>query len=137
MTTALTGFTGYSISPLRTTVLPTTLGEEPRMKIVMTTFMVVDLPSAYNVILGRSTLNMIQAMVSTYHKTIKFPTSARIGEAWSDPRELRQCYLTTVALPPKPRPTTVPDPREALVPQMMLEPPESLIEVPLKQGKPD
>nr|XP_009386119.1 PREDICTED: uncharacterized protein LOC103973313 [Musa acuminata subsp. malaccensis] len=136
MTIALTGFIEDSISPLGTTVLPITLGEELRMKTLMTAFMVVDLPSAYNVILGRSTLNRIQAVVSTYHRTIKFPTSTGIGGAWSDPRESRRCYLTTVALPPKPRPTTVPDPREASVSQMTLEPPKSLIEVPLKRGRP-
>ena len=49
---ALTGFTGDSISPLGTTILPITIGEEPRAKIIMTTFMVVDLPSTYNIILG-------------------------------------------------------------------------------------
>ncbi|XP_065007888.1 uncharacterized protein LOC135638614 [Musa acuminata AAA Group] len=81
------GFTGDSISPLGTIVLPITIGEEPRVKMVMTTFMVVDLPSAYNVILGRPTLNKIQAVVSTYHRTIKFPTSVGVGEARSDPRE--------------------------------------------------
>ena len=118
-------------------MLPITLGEELRMKTVMTTLMVVDLPSAYNVILGCPTLNRIQAVVSTYHRTIKFPTSVGIREAWSDLRELRRCYLTIVALPPKPRPTTIPDPREAPIPQMMLEPPEPLIEVPLKRGRPD
>ena len=58
-TSALTGFTGDSISPLGTTVLPITIGEEPREKTVMTTFMVVDLLSAYNVILDRPTLNRI------------------------------------------------------------------------------
>nr|XP_009383411.1 PREDICTED: uncharacterized protein LOC103971180 [Musa acuminata subsp. malaccensis] len=81
VTSALTGFTVDSISLLKTTMLPITLGEEPRMKTIMTTFMVVDLPSAYNVILGRPTLNRIQAVVSTYHRTIKFPTLVRIGEA--------------------------------------------------------
>ncbi|XP_064987285.1 uncharacterized protein LOC135626026 [Musa acuminata AAA Group] len=101
------GFTRDSISLLGTTVLPITLGEEPRMKTVMTTFMVVDLPSAYNVILDRPTLNRIQAVVSTYHRTIKFQTSVGIGEAWSDPRESRRCYLIAVTLPPNPRPTLV------------------------------
>ncbi|XP_064963257.1 uncharacterized protein LOC135611546 [Musa acuminata AAA Group] len=84
MASALIGFTGDSISPLGTTVLPITVGEERRSKIVMTTFMVVDLPSAYNIILGCPTLNKIRAVVSTYHRTIKFPTSVGIGEAQSD-----------------------------------------------------
>nr|XP_009412846.1 PREDICTED: uncharacterized protein LOC103994237 [Musa acuminata subsp. malaccensis] len=38
MSSALTGFTGDSISPLGTTTLPVTIGEEPRTKTIMTTF---------------------------------------------------------------------------------------------------
>nr|XP_009387567.1 PREDICTED: uncharacterized protein LOC103974454 [Musa acuminata subsp. malaccensis] len=70
MTSALTGFTGDSVSPLGTTVCPVTIGEEPRAKTIMTTFMVVDLSLAYNVILGRPTLNKIMTVVSTYHRTM-------------------------------------------------------------------
>ncbi|XP_064963280.1 uncharacterized protein LOC135611572 [Musa acuminata AAA Group] len=81
MASALTGFARDSISPLGTTILPVTIGEEPRAKTIMTTFMVVDLPSAYNVILGRPTLNKLKVMVSTYHRAIKFPTSVGIGES--------------------------------------------------------
>ncbi|XP_064987579.1 uncharacterized protein LOC135626300 [Musa acuminata AAA Group] len=78
---ALTGFTGDSISPVGAVTLPLTLGALPRMKTVMSTFLVVDLPTAYNAILGRPTLNRIRAVVSTYHQTVKFPTHAGTGEA--------------------------------------------------------
>ncbi|XP_065039422.1 uncharacterized protein LOC135673955 [Musa acuminata AAA Group] len=64
---ALTGFTDDSVSPLGTVTLPLTLGAPPRTKTVMSTFLVVDLPTAYNAILGRPTLNKIRAVVSTYH----------------------------------------------------------------------
>ncbi|XP_064955538.1 uncharacterized protein LOC135607527 [Musa acuminata AAA Group] len=84
---SLGGFTWDSVSPLGTTVLPITIGEEVRAKTIMITFMVVDLPSAYNVILGRPTLNKIKAVISTYHRTIKFRTFAGIEEAQSDPGE--------------------------------------------------
>uniref|UniRef100_A0A804L555 Uncharacterized protein n=1 Tax=Musa acuminata subsp. malaccensis TaxID=214687 RepID=A0A804L555_MUSAM len=82
---ALTGFTGDSVSPLGTVTLPLTLGESPRTKTVMSTFLVVDLPTAYNAILGRPTLNKIRAVVSTYHQTVKFPTHAETGEVWGSP----------------------------------------------------
>ncbi|XP_065036585.1 uncharacterized protein LOC135672060 [Musa acuminata AAA Group] len=72
----LTGFTGNSISPLGAVMLPLTLGTPPRTKTVMSTFLVVDLPTAYNAILGRPSLNKIKALVSTYHQTVKFPTHA-------------------------------------------------------------
>nr|XP_009392512.1 PREDICTED: uncharacterized protein LOC103978443 [Musa acuminata subsp. malaccensis] len=81
MASALTRFTRDSISPLGTTILPITIGEEPRAKTMITTFMVVDLPSAYNVILGRPMLNKLKAVVSTYHRVVKFPTPAGIEES--------------------------------------------------------
>ncbi|XP_065003905.1 uncharacterized protein LOC135636207 [Musa acuminata AAA Group] len=62
MTSTLTGFTGDSVSPLETMVLSISIGEEARAKTIITTFMVVDLPLAYNVILGRPTLNKIKAV---------------------------------------------------------------------------
>ncbi|RWV86458.1 hypothetical protein BHE74_00031569 [Ensete ventricosum] len=80
MSSTLTGFTRDSIVPLGTTTLPITLGQEPRSKTLMVTFMVVGLPTAYNIILGRPTLNKLRAVVSTYHCAIKFPTRAGVGE---------------------------------------------------------
>ncbi|XP_009410167.2 uncharacterized protein LOC103992258 [Musa acuminata AAA Group] len=52
MCSALTRFTSDSISPLGAVTLPLTLGAPPRSKTVMSTFLVVDLPIAYNAILG-------------------------------------------------------------------------------------
>ncbi|XP_065049754.1 uncharacterized protein LOC135679701 [Musa acuminata AAA Group] len=95
---ALIGFTSDSISPLGTVTLPLTLGAPPKAKTVMTTFLVVDLPTAYNAILGCPTLNKIRAVVSTYHQTVKFPTHAGTGEVWGSPRESRQCYLAAVSM---------------------------------------
>ncbi|XP_064997195.1 uncharacterized protein LOC103995508 [Musa acuminata AAA Group] len=86
---ALTGFIGDLISPLGAITLPLTLGALPKATTVMSTFLVVDLPTAYNVILGRPTLNKIRVVVSTYHQTVKFPTHAGIGEVWGSPRESR------------------------------------------------
>nr|XP_009396906.1 PREDICTED: uncharacterized protein LOC103981877 [Musa acuminata subsp. malaccensis] len=98
ISSALTGFTRDSISPLRAITLPLTLGAPPRSKTVMTTFLVVDLPTAYNAILGRPTLNKVRAVVSTYYQTIKFPTHAGVGEVMGSPRESRRCYLIAVSL---------------------------------------
>ncbi|RWW56645.1 hypothetical protein BHE74_00036646 [Ensete ventricosum] len=97
----LTSFTGDFISPLGTTTLLVTIGHEPKSKIITVTYMVVDLPSTYNVILSCPTLNKLRAIISTYHRTMKFSTRARIGEVRSDPQEFRKCYLTTIMLPKK------------------------------------
>ncbi|XP_065004107.1 uncharacterized protein LOC135636345 [Musa acuminata AAA Group] len=137
MASALIGFTGDSVSLLGTTILPITIGEELRAKTMMITFMVVDLPSAYNVILGRPTLNKLKAVVSTYHRAIKFLTLVGVGVSQSDPRESRQCYLTSVTLLEKSRPQQAPEPHKEARTPTHLEPPEQLAEVLLKRYRPD
>ncbi|RRT50751.1 hypothetical protein B296_00013493 [Ensete ventricosum] len=89
LTSTLTGFTRDFVSPVEATVVPVTFRGEPRSKTLMVLFMVVKLSSAYNVIIGRSTLNRLKAIVSTYHRLLKFPTRAGVGEVRSDPREFR------------------------------------------------
>ncbi|RWW75019.1 hypothetical protein BHE74_00016990 [Ensete ventricosum] len=86
--------------------LPLTIGEEPRTKTLMVVFMVVDPPSTYNAIIGQPTLNRLRAVVSTFHRSMKFLTNAGVGEARSDPRESRRCYLTATTLPMKLRTTS-------------------------------
>ncbi|RRT71842.1 hypothetical protein B296_00035054 [Ensete ventricosum] len=97
----ITSFISDFISPLGTTTLLVTIGHEPKSKIIMVTYMVVHLPSAYNVILSCPALNKLRAIISTYHQTMKFPTRARISEVRSDPQESKKCYLMTIMLPKK------------------------------------
>ncbi|RZS22496.1 hypothetical protein BHM03_00055284 [Ensete ventricosum] len=94
-------FTGDSVSLVGTAVLPITIGEEPRSKTLLVSFIVVALPSAYNTIIGRPMLNKLRAVVSMYHRVMKFPTKVGVGEVRSDPRESRKCYLTATTLPKK------------------------------------
>ncbi|RRT62545.1 hypothetical protein B296_00026841 [Ensete ventricosum] len=89
MISTLIGFTRDTIAPLGITTLPLTVGEELRTKTVMVSFMVVKVPSAYNAIIDRPTLNRLRATVSTYHRTMKFPTNAGVSKARSDPQESR------------------------------------------------
>ncbi|XP_064947824.1 uncharacterized protein LOC135598211 [Musa acuminata AAA Group] len=137
MFSALTGFTSDSISPLGAITLPLTLGAPPRSKMVMTTFLVLDLPATYNAILGRPTLNKIRAVVSTYYQTVKFPTHAGTGVVVGSPRESRRCYLAAVSLPKRARiEPPLADPREAKKPASHPEPRGSTIDVPLLEDRP-
>nr|XP_009388102.1 PREDICTED: uncharacterized protein LOC103974923 [Musa acuminata subsp. malaccensis] len=138
MSSALTGFTGDSISPLGAITLPLTLAAPPRSKIVMTTFLVVDLPTVYNAILGRPTLNKVRAVVSTYYQTIKFPTHVGVGEVTESPRESRHCYLTAISLNKRARmEPPLEDPQEMKRPTPHPEPKESTIDLPLLEDRPD
>ncbi|RWV96469.1 hypothetical protein GW17_00040815 [Ensete ventricosum] len=85
MTSTLTGFIEDAIAPLSITTLSVTVEKEPKTKTVMVSLMVVKLPSTYNAIIGRSTLNRLRVVVSTHHRTMKFSTNAEVGEARSDP----------------------------------------------------
>nr|XP_018677604.1 PREDICTED: uncharacterized protein LOC108952119 [Musa acuminata subsp. malaccensis] len=134
----LTGFTGASISSLGVITLPLTLGVFPKTKTVMTSFLVVDLPTAYNAILGRPTLNKIRAVISTYYQTIKFPTRDGVGEVAGNSWESRRCYLTAVSLNKRARvQSPLEDPREGKKPTPRPEPKESTIDLPLIKGRPD
>ncbi|GAV68946.1 hypothetical protein CFOL_v3_29402, partial [Cephalotus follicularis] len=57
---------------------------------VQMTFLVVDKPSPYNPIIGRPGLNLMEAIVSTRHLLMKFPTRFGVGEARGDQHASRQ-----------------------------------------------
>ncbi|XP_073020996.1 uncharacterized protein [Primulina eburnea] len=92
VSTPLYGFAGHAIPPLGQIVLPLSLGHEPRRVTKMTTFTVVDSPSAYNGILGRPALKDFRAVASTYHQKLKFPVGKEVGVLCGDQRAARRCY---------------------------------------------
>ncbi|GAV61693.1 hypothetical protein CFOL_v3_05220, partial [Cephalotus follicularis] len=60
------------------------------------TFLIVDTPSPYNAIVGRPGLNLMEAIVSTRHLLMKYPTRFGVGEARGDQQVARQCYKTAI-----------------------------------------
>ncbi|KAL0430886.1 UNVERIFIED_CONTAM: hypothetical protein Sradi_0714600 [Sesamum radiatum] len=72
--TSLYGFAGEVVHPRVMVSLPLTMGRGATRRTCLPKFLVVDLPSAYNVILGRPMLTTFQAVISTYHIKIMFPT---------------------------------------------------------------
>jgi hypothetical protein len=75
----LLGFVGEKVLPLGSIELPVTAGTYPRQKVIMVRFLLVDRPSAYNAIFGRTALNELKVVTSTPHLSIKFPTQEGIG----------------------------------------------------------
>ena len=77
--THLRGFFGEKVLPLGSIQLLLTLGEPPCQATTTAKFLIVDAPSAYNMLLGRPSLNAIKAIPSAYHMMIKFPTVSGVG----------------------------------------------------------
>ncbi|GAV56844.1 hypothetical protein CFOL_v3_00385 [Cephalotus follicularis] len=94
--TPLVGFAGEMVHPLGSIDLSVVAGIAPRQTQVQMTFLVVDTPSPYNTIIGRPGLNLMEAIVSTRHLLMKFPTRFGVGECRGDQQAARQCYKTVV-----------------------------------------
>ncbi|XP_059450872.1 uncharacterized protein LOC132181637 [Corylus avellana] len=79
----------------------------PRQSIIMVDFLVVDRPSAYNVIIGWLALNKLKVVTSTYHLKMKFSTEEGVGEVKGDLIVARKCYITSLKKPSEAIPLTV------------------------------
>ena len=92
----LRGFSGEKVLPLGSIQLVLTLGEPPCQATTIARFLIVDAPSAYNMLLGKPSLNAIKAIPSVYHMIIKFPTVHGVGMVRGDQRVARECYTTSM-----------------------------------------
>nr|GFA52235.1 reverse transcriptase domain-containing protein [Tanacetum cinerariifolium] len=77
-TTSLTGFSGETTWPLGQLNLLVTIGDATHSIKVWMNFMVIKSLSPYNGIIGRPGLKAIQAVPSTVHGMLKFPTKGGI-----------------------------------------------------------
>ena len=94
--THLRGFFGEKVLPLGSIQLVLTLGDPPCQATTTARFLIVDAPSAYNMLLGRPSLNAIKAIPSAYHMMIKSPTVSRVGMVRGDQRVARECYSASM-----------------------------------------
>ena len=75
----LRGFSGEKVLPLGSVQLVLTLGDPPCQATTMIKFLIVEAPSAYNMLPGRSSLNAIRVIPFAYHMVAKFPIENRVG----------------------------------------------------------
>ena len=144
--THLRGFSGEKVLPLGSIQLVLTLGEPPCQVTTTATFLIVDAPSAYNMLLGRPSLNAIKAIPSAYHMIIKFLTIHGVRMVRGDQRVARECYTASM----KQRAVdnvnvdefdmcnevlTRPEPSEELEPVSLDDDPEHLTYIGLKLAK--
>ena len=63
----------------------------------MIEFVVVDISSLYNAVVGRDWLHRMKRVASILHQVIKFTTPRGEKTLYGDQVEAKQCYLTTVS----------------------------------------
>ena len=96
VSTHLRGFSGEKVLPLGSIQLVLTLGDPPCQATTAVRFLIVDAPTAYNILLGRPSLNAIKAIPSAYHMMIKFPTTGGVGMIRGDQCVARECYSASM-----------------------------------------
>ena len=96
VSTHLRGFSGEKVLPLGSIQLVLTLGDPPCQATTTARFLIIDALSAYNMLLGRPSLNAIKAIPSAYHMMIKFPTVSGVGMVRGDQRVARECYSASM-----------------------------------------
>ena len=144
--THLRGFSGEKVLPLGSIQLVLTLGEPPYQATTTERFLIVNAPSAYNMLLGRASLNAIKAIPSAYHMMIKFPTVNGVGMVRGDQRVARECYSASMKqkavdnvymdeLDMRDEVLTRPEPLEELEPVSLDDDPEHLAYIGSKLAK--
>ena len=142
----LLGISGERVLPLGSVQLVLTLGDPPCQAITTVRFLIVDTLSAYNMLLGRPSLNAIRVVPSAYHMVIKFPTANGVGMVRGNQRITRECYLVSMKqnkvdniymdeLDMRDEVTTRPVPLEELEPVQLGDQPEHLIYIGSKLAK--
>ncbi|XP_058092398.1 uncharacterized protein LOC131238819 [Magnolia sinica] len=96
MKTPLDGFAEDRMISEGAISLPVTTGEGHHQVILLVNFLIVNVSSIHNVIMGRPSLNAMRAVVSTYHLMMKFPAEGGVGYLQGYQCEARRCFVVAV-----------------------------------------
>jgi len=92
-TECLYGFAGDEVEVRGYTDLRITFTDDMSSSIASIRYLVVNAPSAYNILLGRPALNRLGAVPSTRHMKMKLPSlEGAVITIKSDQREAKKCY---------------------------------------------
>ncbi|CAL8994500.1 unnamed protein product [Prunus brigantina] len=94
--TPLLSFSGDLVQPVGSISLPIAFGVAPRKTMTYDQFLIVDCPTAYNVIIGRTALTRVKAHLSPHMLLMKFPTCNGTGSVRGDQLSARTCYATAL-----------------------------------------
>ncbi|XP_075640266.1 uncharacterized protein LOC142612018 [Castanea sativa] len=124
-------FGGTRVFPLGVVTLAVTVRDYPQQITKNVAFLVVDCSSAYNAMIGRSTLNSWKAVTSTYHLMVKFPTDYGVGELRGDQVAAHECYVAMMEMDDYLQAMNIEERRATT------EPVERLEDVPLDESQPE
>jgi hypothetical protein len=88
----LVGFAGEQVMPLGSIELQVTVGSPPAQKTIPVKFLIVDQPSAYNAIFGRTAQAELKAVTSIPHFCMKFLTEVGVGVVRREQKAACKCY---------------------------------------------
>ncbi|XP_056695774.1 uncharacterized protein [Spinacia oleracea] len=92
------GFGGSIIHPIGIISLPLRMGNKKEFRQMDVRFLIVEDITAYNVILGRPTLNRAKAVTVTHLMLLKFVCDdGSVSTIHGDQQQARDCYLTTLS----------------------------------------
>jgi hypothetical protein len=131
MDAPLVGFISDRVCPVGIITFPITVSTYPKTVFKTVGFLIVNCPSMYNAIIGRSTLNRLRAVTSTYHLLIKFPTEHGIGEVRGDQIAARECYLASLGIEGQNQTMTIEEQKT------LVKPSEELDTIGLENGSPE
>ncbi|XP_030485376.2 uncharacterized protein LOC115702068 [Cannabis sativa] len=86
------GFSDQSVELLGKIPLPLTVGQAPKSITIMAQFLELDVPSTFNVMLGRPDLYDLKAVTSIFHSCLTFPTKNGVGLLRGNQQVARECY---------------------------------------------
>ncbi|CAL9004514.1 unnamed protein product, partial [Prunus brigantina] len=94
--TPLVSFSGEVDQPIGSIHLPISIGVAPQRRTITTPFLIIDCPTAYNVILGRPAMAQMKVFISTHMLLLKFLTPYGTGTVRGDQLGARSCYASAV-----------------------------------------
>ncbi|XP_058211674.1 uncharacterized protein LOC131323852 [Rhododendron vialii] len=95
--TPLVGFSAGAVWPSGKVTLPVRAGTV----VLRTNVLVVDVPSSYNMIIGRTWLHKMRVVSSTYHQMVKFPRSNGVEKISENQKVAHQCLISIIKKAPK------------------------------------
>ncbi|XP_030930890.1 uncharacterized protein LOC115956728 [Quercus lobata] len=92
----LISFEGKTVVPKGQIRLPIQTGSE----VVEVDFIVIDAYSPYTAIVARPWIHALEAVSSTLHQKVKYPSEGRVEEIRGDQAMARQCMVATISRQP-------------------------------------